>query len=51
MNNTLAYLIFTIVMLHLLAGFIWAFIKMNKKPSKVNTKRRNVKSKEKTSID
>jgi len=50
MNNALAYIIFAIVMLHLLAGFIWAFIKMNKKPSKINTKK-NVKSKERTSID
>ncbi len=36
MNNTLAYIIFGIVMLHLVAGFIWAFIKMNKKPEKNN---------------
>jgi uncharacterized membrane protein len=34
MNNTLAYIIFAIVMLHLVAGFVWAFIKMNKKPAK-----------------
>jgi hypothetical protein len=34
MNNTLAYIIFAIVMLHLVAGFVWAFIKMNKKPVK-----------------
>ncbi len=33
MNNTWAYIIFAIVMLHLVAGFAWAFIKMNKKPS------------------
>ena len=33
MNNTVAYIIFTIVMLHLAGGFIWAFVKMNKKPA------------------
>ena len=32
MNNTVAYIIFAIVMLHLAGGFIWAFIKMSKKP-------------------
>ncbi len=32
MNNTVAYIIFAIVMLHLVGGFAWAFIKMNKKP-------------------
>ncbi len=43
MNNTLAYIIFSIVMLHLVAGFVWAFIKMNKKPSK--TKEKNIDEK------
>ena len=38
MNNTLAYIIFSIVMLHLVAGFVWAFIKMNKKPAKIKPK-------------
>jgi len=38
MNNMLAYIIFAIVMLHLVAGFVWAFIKMNKKPAKINQK-------------
>ncbi len=38
MNNTLAYIIFSIVMLHLVAGFVWAFIKMNKKPSEIKEK-------------
>ncbi len=33
MSNTWAYIIFSIVMLHLVAGFAWAFIKMNKKPT------------------
>ena len=28
---TIAYIIFAIVMLHLLAGFAWAFWKMRKK--------------------
>ena len=45
MNNTLAYIIFSIVMLHLLGGFVWVFIKMNKKPLKINNER-NVESKE-----
>jgi len=38
MNNTLAYIIFSIVILHLVAGFVWAFIKMNKKPDRINQK-------------
>ena len=36
MSTTLAYIIFTIVMLHLIGGFAWAFIKMNKKPKEKN---------------
>ncbi len=36
MNNTIAYIIFAIVMLHLVAGFVWVFIKMNKKPGDKN---------------
>ena len=50
MNNTLAYIIFSIVMLHLLGGFVWAFVKMNKKPSKINNEH-HVESKEKQSVD
>ena len=38
MNNTLAYIIFSIIMLHLVVGFVWAFIKMNKKPDRINQK-------------
>jgi len=34
MNNTLAYIIFGIVMLHLIVGFVWLMIKFNKKPEK-----------------
>jgi hypothetical protein len=44
MNNTLAYIIFAIVMLHLVAGFAWAFIKMNKKPSNKNNNNQDDKS-------
>jgi len=33
MSTTVAYIIFGIVMLHLVAGFVWVFVKMNKKPA------------------
>ena len=32
MDNTLAYLIFGLVMAHLLIGVIWLMVKMSKKP-------------------
>ena len=32
MDNTFAYLIFGIVMAHLLVGVIWLMVKMSKKP-------------------
>jgi len=34
MSNTVAYIIFGIVLLHLIVGFVWLMIKFNKKPEK-----------------
>lgn len=34
MNITIAYIIFGIVMLHLVIGFAWVIYKFSKKPSK-----------------
>jgi len=45
MNNTIAYIIFTIIMLHLVAGFVWAFVKMNKKPSEIKKEDNEIRNK------
>jgi len=34
MNNTIAYIIFGVVMLHLVLGFAWVIYKFSKKPDK-----------------
>ncbi len=41
MNNTIAYIIFGIVMLHLVVGFAWVIYKFEKKPSKKEKEKKN----------
>jgi len=36
MNNTIAYIIFGVVMLHLVLGFAWVIYKFSKKSDKKN---------------
>jgi len=37
-NFTLAYIIFAIILLHLVAGFIWVFYKFMRKPKEKEKK-------------
>jgi len=37
-NLTLAYIIFAIILLHLLAGFVWVFCKFMRKPKEKEKK-------------